>query len=162
MKCLFLRFNFNFIFMISDTMTIKQLTPLLIIWLFTHCTSGEIKNSEEEIVNLSKRKFEWLINNEMDSLDALLDDQLVYIHSNGLIESKQDVFDNNRSGKLKLDEVTVRESNARIFENTAIVTGKGRFIGIIDGNVFDVELLYSEVYVMKSGKWRLVQRHANR
>jgi hypothetical protein len=95
-------------------------------------------------------------------LENLLDEQLRYIHSNGLIETKEDVFENMQSGKLRLYQIQVHEANVRFHENSAIIIGKGNFAGVINEVAFDVELLYTEVYVNKMGKWLLVSRHANR
>ena len=36
---------------------------------------------EQFILDLSKKKFDWLINKQYDSLTALLDDKVQYIHS---------------------------------------------------------------------------------
>lgn len=103
-----------------------------------------------------------MINKRTDLLANILHEDVIYIHSNGLIEKKQDVIDNINSGKLKLENVVVKEAHLRVRDNLAIITGKGSFKGIIEGNAFDVELLYTEVYQYISGRWLLLQRHANR
>jgi hypothetical protein len=67
-----------------------------------------------------------------------------------------------KSGKLKYQVVEVEESSVKILENTAVVTGKGNFSGVMNGTAFSIKLLYTEVYVKVSGRWRLVGRHACR
>ena len=117
---------------------------------------------EKHILHLSDKKFTWLINKQLDSLENLLDDNLMYIHSNGWIETKQEVLDNLRLGKLVYTGVKIEDAQVRMYKGAALVTGKGRFSGVNNGNAFDLNLLYTEVYVLNKKKWKLASRHANR
>lgn len=117
---------------------------------------------ETNVLELSKRKFEWLIHKQADSLRDVLDDRLMYIHSTGWLQSKKEVLEDMQSGRLVYRKVVVREAQVRLYTNSAIVTGKGRFSGAREGNEFDMDLCYTEVYVLKGKKWVLVSRHANR
>jgi Domain of unknown function (DUF4440) len=119
---------------------------------------------ETEVVNqLHKKKFTWLINKKYDSLNLLLDDQVKYIHSNGWIQSKQEVMDDLKSGKLNYTAVTVEESTVIFYDKSAIVTGKGYFKGLMTDNTeFNIHLLYTEVYVKSGKNWKLVSRLATK
>ena len=79
-----------------------------------------------------------------------------------MTETRSDILENLRSGKLALRSVTIKNADVRIVNQIAIVTGTGTFVGKIDQKEFEVELLYSEVWVFVEGKWLLLQRHANR
>jgi hypothetical protein len=117
---------------------------------------------EQQIIQLSKKKFEWLIIKNIDSLKMVLDDQAQYVHSNGWIQTKQEVLDDVISGKLNYQEVIVSEANVRLYPGMAILIGKGKFSGIVNKNLFTMELLYTEVYVKRGMKWLLASRHANK
>ncbi len=118
--------------------------------------------TERYILNLSKQKFVWLIEKQRDSLDLLLDDRLMYIHSNGWTQSKVEVFDDMQSGKLVYKQVDIDATQVRLYGNTAIVTGTGRFQGSREDKEFDLPLSYTEVYVKQGKRWLLVSRHSNR
>ncbi len=92
----------------------------------------------------------------------VLDDQAKYVHSNGWIQTKQEVLDDVVSGKLDYREVIVSEASVRLYPNMAILIGKGKFSGIVNKNPFTIELLYTEVYVKEGTKWLLASRHANK
>jgi Domain of unknown function (DUF4440) len=92
----------------------------------------------------------------------VLDDQAQYVHSNGWIQTKQEVLDDVISGKLNYQEVIVSEANVRLYPGMAILIGKGKFSGIVNKNLFTMELLYTEVYVKRGMKWLLASRHANK
>ncbi len=117
---------------------------------------------QQTVLDLSKKKFDWLITRRIDSLGVLLDDEVQYIHSNGWIQSRNDVLEDIRSGKLNYNKVTIKETGVRLYNTTAIVTGLGTFEGINDGKPFSLELRYTEVYVKTKNHWKLVLRHANR
>ena len=131
----------------------------LVIILAQHLPA---QSNEEVVLNLSKRKFNWLINQQSDSLQAILDDRVLYIHSNGWAQSRQEILDDMISQKLVYKRVDVEDAKVRLYDKTAIVTGRGQFAGVREGQAFDMPLSYTEVYVLRKKKWMLVSRHSNR
>ncbi len=121
------------------------------------------QNPEAEKVNqLHKKKFEWLITKNYDSLNWVMDESIKFIHSNGWVQSKKEVIEDLKSGKLNYTGVMVQESSVTLFNNkSAVVTGKGTFKGLMpDKTEFNIHLLYTEVYVKSKKQWKLVSRHA--
>lgn len=118
--------------------------------------------AEQSVLDLSRKKFDWLIGRNYDSLRATLDEKVQYIHSNGWIQNKQEVLEDMRSGKLVYQRVTLKETAVRIYDKTAVVTGLGMFEGVNGGTAFQMNLRYTEVYVKSNSRWLLASRHANR
>lgn len=117
---------------------------------------------EQSVLDLSKKKFSWLINKQYDSLGLLLDDKLEYVHSNGWVQTKADVINDTKSGSMVYQSVDIKEANARAYNNDAvIVTGTGTFAGI-HGQPFTIVLHYTEVYIKSGNRWKLASRHSNR
>lgn len=133
----------------------------IIIFLLA-CFTVQAQSVEQTVLDLSKKKFGLMIRMKYDSLLPILDDRLMFVHSSGWTENKQELIQDIKSGKLKYTNIQVLEATARIYPSTAIVTGKGRFQVTLDGNNLDLNLSYTEVYVQKDGKWLLASRHANR
>lgn len=140
------------------------------VWFVIHGLGGSavcISQSEkidvlEDVLSIHRQKFSWMIEKELDSLESLLDDDVVYIHSNGWQESKSDVINNIKSDHLNYIKVNIIEAYARQYGNTVIVNGKGVFDVALDEKPIEIWLNYTEVYHRKSGdKWLLVSRHAN-
>ena len=71
---------------------------LLIGFQFFSQTNKE--KIEQNIITLHKKKFDWLISKQYDSLAALFNDNIEYIHSNGWIENKTEIIADLKSGKL--------------------------------------------------------------
>lgn len=117
---------------------------------------------EQNIITLHKKKFDWLISKQYDSLAALFSENVEYIHSNGWIENKTEIIADLKSGKLNYKRVEVSEAKVRLTKNVAILTGKGVFFVTMDNKDLEIKLLYSEVYIKEKGKWVLTHRHANK
>ncbi len=138
----------------------KYLLFLLIV--FQSLPALAQSEGEREVLSLSARKFGWLIRKQADSLERILDERVQYIHSNGWIQSKREVLDDMKNGKLVYQNVTVKEASVRLYEKSAVLTGQGTFEGINAGNGFKMDLRYTEVYVQSPEGWLLVSRHSNR
>jgi Domain of unknown function (DUF4440) len=113
-----------------------------------------------KIKDLHLKKFTWLADKQFDSLSTLLHDDVFYIHSNGWQESKSEVIENIKSGKLNYSDVKVHESHVRVMDKTAVVTGKGTFSVIMEGKPYEFNLFYTEVYVISDSGIKLISRHA--
>lgn len=136
---------------------------LTLLFLITLSTFVFGQSREADKVNvLHKQKFEWLISGNVDSLNALLAPEVNYVHSNGWIQNREEVLADMKSAKLQYKAVEVEDAQVSILENTAIVTGRGAFSGVMNGTVFSVKLLYTEVYVKVNEHWKLAGRHACR
>jgi hypothetical protein len=114
------------------------------------------------IIALHQKKFDFMISKQFDSLSLILDADLKYIHSNGWVESKEDLLANLKSDKLVYKKVLVSETKVTLTNHVAIVSGKGLFSVILENVKIEIPLMYSEIYVKKRGKWLLLHRHANK
>ena len=114
------------------------------------------------IIALHQKKFDLMISKQFDSLSLILDADLKYIHSNGWVESKEDLLANLKSDKLVYKKVTVSETKVTLTNHVAIVSGKGLFSVVLENQTLEIPLMYSEIYVKKKGKWLLLHRHANK
>lgn len=114
------------------------------------------------IIALHQKKIDFMISKQFDSLSLILDADLKYIHSNGWVESKEDLLANLKSDKLVYKQVLVSETKVTLTNHVAIVSGKGLFSVILENVKIEIPLMYSEIYVKKRGKWLLLHRHANK
>ncbi|HRW98655.1 MAG TPA: nuclear transport factor 2 family protein [Cyclobacteriaceae bacterium] len=118
--------------------------------------------TEAQVLKISSRKSDWMVKQNVDSLKVLMDNQFLFIHSNGWTQSAKDFFDDFTSGKLVYTRIEPIEASVRIFNETAVLTGKGKFSGTVDGKPFELPLIYTEVYVLKNQRWIWVSRQSTR
>jgi hypothetical protein len=136
---------------------------LLIFILLISGTNSFSQTREVSEVNLlHKKKFMWMISENYDSLNWIADETMKFIHSNGWTQSKKDFIEDLKSGKLNYTSIVIAESSVNVYnEKCAVVTGKGTFKGLMpDQSEFNINLLYTEVYVRSKKQWKLVSRQA--
>ncbi|MFN5136093.1 MAG: nuclear transport factor 2 family protein [Chitinophagaceae bacterium] len=136
--------------------------------LISICSTAQKKGINDEsateqfVLRLHEKKFQWMTKKQLDSLNNILDPRVVYVHSNGWQQNKKEIIDDLKSGKLIMNNVVVTEARARVYKGAVIINGKGKFDVMVDGKAVVLDLLYTEVYVRKNAGWLLVTRHANK
>lgn len=116
-----------------------------------------------DVLALHLHKFEWMIQRDSARLAGLLAPDVRFVHSNGLVQTREDILADFRTKHLEYFEIVPRDTTVRIYPNgTAIVQGRMRVRGAIDGTGYETDLRYTEVYIRRGRRWLLVTRHASR
>jgi Domain of unknown function (DUF4440) len=142
----------------------KKFTVIILL-LFSISSFAQKKDESatgQYILRLHQKKFEWMVNKQLDSLKNILDERVIYVHSNGWTENKEEIINDIKTGRLVMNSVMVTEAKARVYKTMVIVNGKGKFNVVVDAKPVELSLLYTEVYVKRKRGWVLVTRHANR
>jgi len=83
-------------------------------------------------------------------------EDLVYVHSTGLVEGREQLIDSIASGRAKYVAVTPSEREVvSLAPDAALVRGRGRFQVAANGVPLDLQIRYLAVYGRQDGKWRL-------
>ena len=110
---------------------------------------------EQEVINLSKEKWRWMSERNVDSLAALFDEKAVFVHMGGTM-SKDQELEVIRSGGIHYKDVDIQEVSVRfIGTTTAILLNKIRLVAVVGGNEVTNPFVVTEVYVQQSGTWTL-------
>lgn len=117
-------------------------------------TSISTKDAEQELLNLSKEKWQWMAERKVDSLDALFHEKAVFVHMSRTMSKKQEL-DIIRSGGIQYKNTEIQEASVQIIDQTAILLNKIRLTAIVGGNEVINPFVVTEVYVQQSGTWKL-------
>jgi len=83
-------------------------------------------------------------------------DDLVYVHSTGQVESRDQLIESITSGRTRYVAVTpVERQVVALGPAAALVRGRGRFQVTAAGNALDLQIRYLAVYGNEDGVWRL-------
>lgn len=122
-----------------------------------------IANAQKTIVESETMRFKAQIEQDSNALKTILSDDLVYIHSNALTESKSDFLHSIKTGNITYKSMQPEEGRSiRQYGKTGISNGIVHATGILNGNPFDIRLRYTAVYLKKKGKWQLVSWQSTR
>lgn len=151
----------------ADELTYIATTPTLkgkTIWL-NRVTNEEyiidVKNSvaktiskKEEIINLSKNKWLWMANRNVDSLTTLFDDKSVFVHMGGSWGKEQEI-NIIKSGGIWYKHAEIQETSVMFIDNTAILLNKIRLTAVVGGNEVVNPFVVTEIYIKHDNVWKL-------
>jgi ketosteroid isomerase-like protein len=101
--------------------------------------------------------FSALTSADLSTLEHLLArDFLVIDVMSGAEVTKADFMDVLRTGMLKFEVIDAREQRVRLYETTAVLTGRTQMNGQFNGQRFTLNSRYTHVYVEHHGRWQLV------
>src|SRR5690348_13964480 len=83
-------------------------------------TSTNNTPEQQEVINLSKQKWQWMFDKNADSLGVLFDDKAMFIHMGGSWEKKQEI-NTIKSGGIWYKKAEVYAVIANIIGSTAIL-----------------------------------------
>lgn len=131
----------------------RVLVSLLAIFLSINVLAQT--KTQRQLEELEHRRFEAMTKKDSNFLQNVLDNELTYIHSNGLVETKTQHIDNILSGTIVYKFMRPDELLVRVYKKSAVVTGVVFVNGMFKGKEFDICLRFTDVYVKRKGKWKL-------
>ena len=110
--------------------------------------------AEQEIIQLSKDKWQWMADKNVDRLSPLFDDRSVFVHMGGSWGKTQEV-NVIKSGGIWYKKADIHEVSVNIIGNTAILLNKITLLAVVGGNEVSNPFIVTEVYVKEKSKWVL-------
>jgi len=107
-------------------------------------------------------RFKAQTTNDLAALGPLLGDDLVYAHSSAAVDDKAAYIESMRSGAVKYESIEPREMQVRVYGTTAVITGAGRFRVTARGQALDNQLRFTDVWVLRDGRWQMVSWQSTR
>ena len=109
---------------------------------------------QQEIINLSKKKWDWMADKTVDSLNVLFDDRAMFIHMGGTW-GKIPELNTIKTGGIWYKKAEVYSVVVNMFGNTAILLNDIDLEAVVGGNTVTNPFMVTEVYVKESGKWKM-------
>ncbi|MBP6307487.1 MAG: nuclear transport factor 2 family protein [Opitutaceae bacterium] len=109
---------------------------------------------EQELLDLSRAKWRWMAERDVDRLSALFHGEAVFVHMGGTM-SRQQELDVIRSGSIQYKDAQIQEASVRFVGATAIVLNRIRLVAVVGGNEVVNPFVVTEVYVKQGDAWTL-------
>lgn len=132
----------------------KSILGLLLLLFAMQKTFAQNSPEQQEIIQLSKTKWQWMADKEADKLAELFDDKSVFVHMGGAWGKQREV-DIIRSGGIWYKKADVHEVSVEIIDNTAILLNRITLVAEVGGNEVTNPFMVTEVYIKKAGAWKL-------
>ena len=109
---------------------------------------------QQGVINLSKQKWDWMADKNVDSLSVLFDDKSMFIHMGGSWGKTQELA-TIKSGGIWYKKAEVYSVIVNMFGNTAILLNDIDLEAVVGGNTVTNPFMVTEVYVKENGKWKM-------
>lgn len=121
-----------------------------------------VRAADAPAIEADRTRFEAQVKADVAALDKLLAPELTYVHSSGVLDSKDAYIGAIKSGKTKYKSIAPEEVSARTFGDVTIVNGKATVDLVSDGQDRHLVLRYTDVWVKRDGRLQMVSWHATR
>ena len=111
-------------------------------------------NHEQEVIKLSKAKWDWMSERNVDTLDALFHEKSVFVHMGGSWGKEQELAV-IRSGGIHYKKADIHEVSVNLIDKTAILFNRITLLAVVGGNEVTNPFMVTEVYVRQDGRWKL-------
>ena len=111
-------------------------------------------NLEQEIIDLSKKKWRWMSERDIDSLDALFHEKSVFVHMGGSW-GKERELEIIKSGGIHYKQADIYEVSVNIIGTTAVLLNRITLLAVVGGNEVTNPFVVTEVYVKQGDIWTL-------
>ena len=109
---------------------------------------------EQEILDLSKTKWQWMADKNVTSLDGLFADKCVFVHMGGSWGKAQEL-NTIKNGFIWYKKADIYGASVNIFGNTAILLNDIDLLAVVGGNEVVHAFMVTEVYLKENGKWKM-------
>src|ERR1700674_4705195 len=114
------------------------------------------------IIDLDRKRMTAMAEKDINTLNELISDDLIYTHSSARLDTKKSLISNMETGSTVYTSVVPSDVKAQDLGDTVVLTGSCR-IGVNAGgrpNSFGVR--FTDVYANKGGRWQMVTWQSTR
>ena len=109
---------------------------------------------EQEVIDLSKEKWDWMAARNAEALDALFHEKSVFVHMGGSWGKAQEL-DIIKGGGIHYKQADIHEVSVKLIDNTAILLNRIDLLAVVGGKEVTNPFMVTEVYVRQDEIWKL-------
>lgn len=121
----------------------------------TFAQEHKVTPQEQEILDLSNAKWQWMSEKDADKLAELFHENSVFVHMGGAWGKEQEV-NIIRGGMIHYKNADVKSVSVRFAgKTTAVVLCDLNLLAVVGGREVTNHFMATEVYVKEKGGWKL-------
>jgi len=117
-------------------------------------TAKTATKAEQELLDLSKAKWQWMSDKQVDTLNGLFDENCVFVHMGGSWGKTQEL-NTIKNGFIWYKKAEIYGASVNIFGNTAILLNDIDLLAVVGGNEVVHAFMVTEVYLKEDGRWKM-------
>jgi len=133
----------------------KSLIGLSFIILIAQWSLAQNSTTEQQIKDLSKIKWQWMADKNVDKLTSLFHDKSKFVHMSGTWK-KNEELEIIKSGSIWYKKADVHDVPVEIVDDVAIVWSRITLTAVVRGTDAVTEFTVTEVYKKQGNDWKLL------
>ena len=117
--------------------------------------------NQSEIINCEERLREAMLGSNVEILNELIADDLIFISHTGDIMSKDADIEVHRSGNLKITEIKIKDQRIREMEKSVVTVTRVTISNTFGTESVAGEFWFTRVWEYRSGNWQVVSGHCS-
>jgi hypothetical protein len=111
---------------------------------------------EDAIADMERRRYEAMRQADIAVLREVLDDLLVYAHSNSVTDDKESYLAKVQAGYFRYESIAIEEQGTLVLSDVALLRGRMRAVGLLNGSPLTLDNRFLAVVRNSGGQWRLL------
>ena len=123
------------------------------------------ESRERDVAELTRLSDAWdkaIVRKDEKAIADNMAEDFRQIDPNANLETKQSFVAGIVDPKLTIDPYTVEEFEVRLYGDTALLSGRTHMTGKYDGQAFESNYRYIDIYVRRNGAWKIVSVQVTR
>ena len=112
-------------------------------------------NEEQALITLSKDKWRWMADKNVDKLAPLFHDESKFVHMSGTWK-KNEELDIIKTGRIWYKKADIHDVAVEIVDDTAILWNRITLTAVVRGSDVITEFTVTEVYKKQGNDWKLL------
>lgn len=117
--------------------------------------AGSNSKTEEKVRQLDRELNEAFLKSDVTVIDRILADDYVSTSPLGIVRTKAQVLEGQRTGERKYEALDFDDVRVRIYGNAAVLTSRRTERGQYRGQDTSGQFRQTRVYARQRGRWRL-------
>jgi hypothetical protein len=110
---------------------------------------------EQDLVNLSKDKWQWMTDKNVDKLASLFHEESKFVHMSGTWKKKEEL-DIIKTGSIWYKKADVHDVAIEIVDNVAIVWSRITLLAEVRGSDVTTQFTVTEVFKKEKKEWKML------
>jgi len=117
----------------------------------------------QQIIKAEERLKLAMLNSDINELDKLLADQLIFTNHLGQILTKSDDLEAHKSGLLNINSINLDEQKILLAPNTIVVFVKAHIVGSYANETSESDFRFTRVWIKsKTEDWQVIAAHSTK
>ena len=117
---------------------------------------GQASNHENELLTLENERYQAMVRTDLRFLDSILDEDLIFTHASGKIDSKSSLIESLSKGTLIYNQIEIHHPRVRRYGACGVVTGESLLDITVQGENRKLQLQFTTVWIEDQGRWKVV------